>query len=104
MPKPARPRFGCSSCGNEQSRWFGRCPACGAWNTAVEGPPAAAGTAAPTGRARWRVRTAEGGPAEEPRPLAGVASRAGERASSGLPEMDRVLGKLRERLPADADA
>jgi len=26
----------CSSCGNEASKWLGRCPACGEWNTFVE--------------------------------------------------------------------
>ncbi len=26
----------CSSCGNEQAKWMGRCPACGEWNTFVE--------------------------------------------------------------------
>ena len=26
----------CSSCGNESSKWMGRCPSCGEWNTMVE--------------------------------------------------------------------
>jgi len=26
----------CQSCGNESSKWVGKCPACGAWNTLVE--------------------------------------------------------------------
>jgi len=26
----------CNSCGNEQSRWAGRCPVCGEWNSLVE--------------------------------------------------------------------
>ena len=26
----------CRSCGNESSKWMGRCPACGEWNTMVE--------------------------------------------------------------------
>ncbi len=26
----------CSNCGNESSKWEGRCPACGEWNTMVE--------------------------------------------------------------------
>ncbi|MGH7726142.1 MAG: hypothetical protein ACREOU_12015, partial [Candidatus Eiseniibacteriota bacterium] len=30
--------FFCNACGNESARWFGRCPACGAWNTLVEAP------------------------------------------------------------------
>ncbi|MBR5962651.1 MAG: DNA repair protein RadA [Bacteroidaceae bacterium] len=26
----------CSNCGNDQPKWFGRCPYCGEWNTCVE--------------------------------------------------------------------
>ena len=26
----------CKSCGNESPKWFGKCPACGEWNTCVE--------------------------------------------------------------------
>ena len=46
MPKAAKAHFFCSACGNEEPRWFGRCPSCGAWNTAAEAP-AAKGSAAP---------------------------------------------------------
>ena len=28
--------FVCSSCGNESSKWLGKCPACNEWNTFVE--------------------------------------------------------------------
>lgn len=28
--------FVCSSCGNESSKWLGKCPACGAWNSFYE--------------------------------------------------------------------
>ena len=28
--------FFCQNCGNESSKWLGRCPACGEWNTFVE--------------------------------------------------------------------
>ena len=28
--------FVCSNCGNESSKWFGRCPACNEWNTCYE--------------------------------------------------------------------
>lgn len=33
----------CTSCGNESSKWMGKCPACGEWNTMVEQPAPAAG-------------------------------------------------------------
>ena len=28
--------FYCTACGNETSKWQGRCTACGAWNTNEE--------------------------------------------------------------------
>src|SRR3984885_15118763 len=28
--------FFCSSCGQESTKWLGKCPACGQWNTFVE--------------------------------------------------------------------
>ena len=35
MAKPSTV-FVCSNCGNESSKWFGRCPACNEWNTCYE--------------------------------------------------------------------
>jgi DNA repair protein RadA/Sms len=28
--------FACTSCGNTSSKWEGKCPACGEWNTYTE--------------------------------------------------------------------
>ena len=28
--------FVCSECGNESSKWLGKCPACNSWNTFYE--------------------------------------------------------------------
>jgi DNA repair protein RadA/Sms len=93
-PKPAKPHFYCSTCGNEQSRWFGRCGSCGAWNTAVEAPPDKAATSGGksvrSGRSRWAPGAASGPPA--PRPLADVEIANVERARTGMAELDRVLG------------
>lgn len=76
--------FLCSKCGHESPKWFGRCPACGEWNTAVEeararpAPRAHRGYAASGGRP---LRLDEiGGDAAEPR------------WSTGIRELDRVLG------------
>ena len=93
MPKTAKPHFFCTACGNEEPRWFGRCPSCGAWNTAAEAPPAGAttGAAAKSQRARWAPAGASGAP-RAPRPLADVDVAAAKRASTGLAELDRVLG------------
>ncbi|MCX6281025.1 MAG: DNA repair protein RadA [Bacteroidetes bacterium] len=35
MPK-VKTAFFCTSCGAQQSKWMGKCPACGEWNTLVE--------------------------------------------------------------------
>ncbi|HEY2953628.1 MAG TPA: DNA repair protein RadA [Candidatus Eisenbacteria bacterium] len=93
MPKTAKLHFFCSSCGNEEPRWFGRCPSCGAWNSAVEAPaaPARAAGAAKPARARWAPA---GAPARAPgpRPLADVEIASARRATTGIAELDRVLG------------
>jgi DNA repair protein RadA/Sms len=87
--KTTAPRAGtihlCSACGNESPKWFGRCPHCGEWNTAVEETRArpAAGRAAAAGYA---------GTASAPRRLDEIGSEAEERWLTGIGELDRVLG------------
>jgi DNA repair protein RadA/Sms len=68
----------CTECGYAAARWFGRCPGCGAFGTLVEEMPAAAAAGA-----------------REPRPvlrLVDVEAEEAERISTGVPELDRVLG------------
>jgi len=36
MSKVEKSIFRCQQCGYESSRWLGRCPDCGEWNTMVE--------------------------------------------------------------------
>ena len=36
MAAKQKTAFFCKECGNESPKWFGKCPACGAWNTCVE--------------------------------------------------------------------
>ena len=76
--------FFCTNCGNETPKWMGRCPSCGAYNTMeehVEKPSAPGkGKAAPVGMSRrpQRIREVDGD---------------GEiRFSTGMGELDRVLG------------
>jgi DNA repair protein RadA/Sms len=94
--KAPKTSFFCTACGNEQPRWFGHCPACGEWNTASEAPQArgaatAAASAAGAGaRSRWLpagVTRREGAVA-----LADVSLESTERATTGMRELDRVLG------------
>ena len=93
MKKPARPHFYCTSCGNEEPRWFGRCPSCGSWNTASEAPASsgARGKAAAGARGRWGA-AASSPAAAVPRPLADVESIDARRGTTGIRELDRVLG------------
>ena len=90
--KAPKTHFFCSACGNEEPRWFGRCPSCGAWNTAAEAPAEKAPAAsAKSPRARWAPAGPAGAP-RGPRPLAEVDVAAAQRAGTGLEELDRVLG------------
>ena len=83
----AKISFFCSECGQETSGWLGRCPGCGAWNTLVEEKrPATSGTVAPRGP--WAAT----GTAAVTVLLADVPADSGYRLSSGLSELDRVLG------------
>ncbi len=36
MAKTGKTVYVCNSCGEDQPKWFGRCPVCGEWNTCVE--------------------------------------------------------------------
>ena len=47
----------CSACGYETSRWMGRCPGCGAWNTMEEQAPQPAAQAAPAKALKQRPGT-----------------------------------------------
>jgi len=78
-PKAAKTGFECSGCGHREPKWLGRCPSCGEWNTFREARADGA-SALTAATARFPV------------PLAAVDPAAGARVSSGLPELDRVLG------------
>lgn len=75
--------FVCSACGHETGRWEGRCSGCGEWNTLVEQSPAA--SARDSGR---RVGVA----AVRPVVLADVRATEQDRLSTGIGELDAVLG------------
>lgn len=72
--------FYCSTCGHFSSRWMGRCAGCGEWNTYVEEVVA-------SGREPRKT-----GSREPPLPVGEVSPAGGERRSTGMMELDRVLG------------
>ncbi len=75
--------FRCSSCGHEEPKWLGRCPECGEWNTLAETAVSAPG-------AQGRSSAAQTAAASLP--LSAVDPHEGARVSSGIGELDRVLG------------
>lgn len=74
--------FCCSECGNETAQWNGRCPACGAWDTLVEVKPHAQGRGGAKGIS----------PKKTPRLLIELDTESEIRFSTGIGELDRVLG------------
>ncbi|MEA4964506.1 MAG: DNA repair protein RadA [Oscillospiraceae bacterium] len=73
----------CTECGNETPKWQGRCTACGAWNTIQEHVEKAAPAAS---RAPGRI------PGARPKLLSEVEGTDDLRFSTGMGELDRVLG------------
>ncbi len=77
--------FVCSECGGSAVKWLGRCPECGEYGTMQE-ERAAPPPGSPSGRAPLRsVR-------RDPLPLSSLEGGGEERRSTGLAELDRVLG------------
>lgn len=74
--------FICQQCGNQQPRWLGKCPDCGAWDSFVEQP---VGKAAP-GRARALA------PRSRPTPITELAAEGFARLPVEGEEFTRVLG------------
>jgi DNA repair protein RadA/Sms len=79
MPR-ATTVFVCSGCGTESAKWHGQCPGCGAWNTLAEET-----------RGDTRARKAPGR-AVKPVRLADVRAERHARLSTGIGELDRILG------------
>jgi DNA repair protein RadA/Sms len=81
MAKAAAVHYSCSECGYSTGKWLGRCPSCGGWSTLVEerasvpvSPNAGQGAARPLLR------------------LIEVEAEDADRISTGISELDRVLG------------
>src|SRR5688572_4606731 len=87
-PVPARTTvYLCQQCGAGSPKWAGQCPSCGAWNTLVE---TAAAPRKPAARATRAADVVGGGAAVTP--IAIVSSAEASRLTSGIGEVDRVLG------------
>jgi DNA repair protein RadA/Sms len=78
----------CSACGHETPRWAGRCPGCGEWNAMVEQRAPRATSAGPGSGSRRTARAA----AVAPVTLGDVSANEQRRLSTGIGELDSVLG------------
>jgi DNA repair protein RadA/Sms len=79
MAKTAALQHVCSGCGTSSGRWLGRCPGCGEFGTMVA-------EAAPVRGLR------PAGPRRGPLRLVDVVVEEADRITTGVPELDRVLG------------
>lgn len=78
----------CSSCGNESSKWMGRCPACGEWNTMVEEHKVKQNASASPSRNQAFLNAQDA----KPQQLDGITFSEDNRFSLGNAELDRILG------------
>ena len=84
MPKK-KTSFQCTACGYENPRWMGKCPECGAWNTMEE-------VAAAPEAVLPKAYKQRGGTGSSAMPLKEIETGGQVYTSSGLKELDRVLG------------
>lgn len=89
MAKAKNTAFFCKECGYESAKWFGQCPACKEWNTFVEEPVSKSKSA--KGIAGTSQRAAASS-APVPVEINSVSFEENDRTSTGIAELDRVLG------------
>ena len=73
--------FYCTECGNEQTTWFGVCPACHAGGTCAEAPSS-----------KKKVHASKNLLVNDPVAINKVTAKDEERITTGFSELDRVLG------------
>ena len=83
MAKARSTAFFCKECGYESAKWLGQCPGCKEWNSFVEEP--VGNKKSPTGISINRGTN-------KPVGLADISLQDEERISTGIDELDRVLG------------
>ncbi len=73
----------CQSCGMESSKWMGQCPSCGEWNTFAEKAVTVKKGSASVSRREIHAKATR---------LNDIKAAGEERFSTGIAELDRVLG------------
>ncbi len=83
MAKQEKTVWFCNNCGTESSKWMGRCPGCGEWNTMVEERRVAKKSKTSTFESREDVVA---------RPITEIETREEQRIRMPSEEFNRVLG------------
>ncbi len=83
--KPTKTVWFCSNCGTESSKWIGRCPACGEWNTMVEERRV-------TGSHHSKTLSPGGQISLPPTPISAIEAVDEQRIKMPSKELNRVLG------------
>ena len=86
MLKNKKTVYFCQECGYESAKWMGQCPGCRAWNTFVEE------TVSPKKTSSAAGGKLPGNKRPEPVVLKDISLKEDERRTSGIGELDRVLG------------
>ena len=85
MSKSSRAHFSCTECGWSGAKWFGRCPECQAWSSIAEVSPAS--------KTAGLRSSAQGiNPTRPARAVSDIPLGEVQRTTTGLGELDRVLG------------
>lgn len=84
MAKSAKSTWFCTECGAESSKWMGRCPSCGSWNTMIEAPSESSKTKSAASRI--------GSSSTTPKALKEIDFSDESRLVLGMQEVDRLLG------------
>lgn len=74
----------CQSCGNQSSKWLGKCPACGEWNTFVE-------EVISSGKEEKKPYQKDS-KKPVPQPISDISFERENRINTGMAELNRVLG------------
>ncbi len=80
MATKAKTIYACNECGAESTKWYGRCPSCGAWNSMEEQIQSQSGTTASVAT-RADIQS-----------ISKITPNSKQRYCTGLKELDRVLG------------
>ena len=77
----------CNACGYESPRWYGRCPACEAWNSLEETI-----SASPEGSPKIKEKKQRGGTGAQVLSIRDIEADDQMHQPTGMEELDRVLG------------